>query len=80
MPQDENRPPFGGLRISDGDDAGAEWLAEAKRRYAFDAEFHYRADAVRQAMHAAFLNAPAIGHICVALLVDEKVRKANGLK
>lgn len=80
MAEANARPPFGGLQISNSDDAGTEWLEEARRRYDTDAEFHYRAHGVRQAMHAAFQNAPGIGHICVALLLDEKIRKANGLR
>lgn len=80
MAATSQRPPFGGLQISSSDDAGTEWLEEARRRYETDAEFHYRAHGVRQALHAAYVNAPTIGHICVALLLDEKVRRANGLR
>lgn len=72
--------PFGGLQISDGDDAGKEWLDEARKRLANDAEFAYRVHSVRQAMHAAYLNAPGEGHLAVALLLEEKVRRANGLR
>lgn len=72
--------PFGGLAISDGDDAATEWLAEARRRYDTDAEFHYRVFGVRQAMNAAFVNAPEVGHLAVALLLEEKIRRENGLR
>lgn len=72
--------PFGGLKISDSDDAGTEWLAEAKRRYANDPEFHYRVESVNQAMRAAYVNAPQVGHLAVALLLEEKIRRANGLR
>lgn len=72
--------PFGGLAISDGDDAATEWLAEARRRFETDAEFHYRVKAVRMAMEAAYLNAPDIGHLAVALLLEEKIRREMGLR
>jgi hypothetical protein len=72
--------PFGGIQISDGDDAANEWLAEARRRMLHDAEFHYRVKAVRQCMVAAYQNAPGEAHIAVALLIDEKVRRENGLR
>lgn len=80
MPVAGNRSLFGGLPLSESDDTAAEWLAEARVRYDTDAEFHYRVCAVRQAMVAAYVNAPDTGHIAVALMIDEKVRKANGLR
>ena len=72
--------PFGGLKISDGDAAGQEWLDEARKRLDYDAEFAYRVHGVRQAMHAAFINAPGEAHIAVAVLLEEKIRRANGLR